>query len=156
MNTHIIRTLMVKDFRLYLSNRFFAFVTILGVVAYAAIYYLMPATVDENLELGVYMAQIPAQLEAIFQDEEVRLLRAESDAELQSKIAEGEIPAGFSFPENFIESLGSGDRVRSPSNWRTLPSAVLRLARADRSETSGHSNPARASRRCGLSASTAK
>ena len=45
---------------------------------------------------------------------------------------------------------------RSPITWRTFARALRRLVRADRSGNSGHSRPARVSRRWDRSASTAR
>ena len=52
MNLQVVRTLVVKDITLFFRNRFFALVSGLGVVAYAAIFFLMPSTVDEELAIA--------------------------------------------------------------------------------------------------------
>ena len=54
MNLRTISALVNKDYRLYFRNRFFAIITILGIVVYLIIYFVMPKTVDENLEIGLH------------------------------------------------------------------------------------------------------
>lgn len=109
MGWRMISALMLKDLKLYFANRFFAVITGLGLVAYIGIYLLMPAVVDEKLELGLYMAEIPAALEKLLADEEISLLRAESDEDLQAAVYEGDIHAGYSFPAGSLQKIVMGE-----------------------------------------------
>jgi ABC-2 type transport system permease protein len=111
MNWRVISTLMLKDLKLYFANRFFALITGLGLVAFIGIYFLMPSKVDEDLELGLYMSQMPAVLEELLEDEEVRFLLFDSDQALQASVAAGDIPAGYSFPDGSLEKIVMGERA---------------------------------------------
>lgn len=59
MNGQMIGALLRKDLVLFFSNRFFALVTVLALVFYAVIYYAMPGTVDETLEMAIYAPNLP-------------------------------------------------------------------------------------------------
>ncbi len=59
MNWQIISALVIKDLTLFFKNQFFAFVTVLSVVAYAGIYFIMPDIVDETLELALFAPSLP-------------------------------------------------------------------------------------------------
>ncbi len=111
MNARMISALIGKDLKLYFSNRLFALVTVLGLVSYTAIYFLMPATVDETLELGLYMANVPAPLEALLAESDLRFYRADSIDALQQAVLEGDVPAGYAFPDDLLVQLSRGEQV---------------------------------------------
>jgi ABC-2 type transport system permease protein len=110
MNRELLSAIIGKDFKLYFSNRFFALVTVLALVAFIALFFLLPDTVDETLELGLYMADMPAALQEMLDDEEVEFYRAQSVEALQQAVLDGDIPAGYAFPDDFLAQLRSGGR----------------------------------------------
>ena len=60
MNRHVIKTLLMKDFKLYFRNQLFAVITGLSIVLYLAIYFLMPNNVDDTVNVLIYSsAAIP-------------------------------------------------------------------------------------------------
>lgn len=134
MNPQIISALIGKDVKLYFSNRFFAVVTFLGLGAYILIYHLLPSTVEETLELGLYMTNMPPALEQTLAGEEVEFYRADSVEALQRAVLEGEIPAGYAFPDDMLETLRSGSTVTArlflspdvPPEFREMYEVVLR------------------------------
>ncbi len=111
MNTQMISALIGKDFKLYFANRFLAVITLLGLVAFLAIYFLLPATVNEQLELGLYLAEVPPALEEMLLAEDVRFYRAESVEALKQAVLEGDVPAGYAFPDDVLDQLHSGSKV---------------------------------------------
>ncbi len=111
MNARMIAALIGKDFKLYFANRLFAIVTLVGLVAYIAIYYLLPKTVDETLELGLYIREMPPALAELLESEEVKFYRAESVEALQQAVLDGDIPAGYAFPDHIITTIRSGENA---------------------------------------------
>lgn len=111
MNMRMIATMVGKDFKLYFANRLFGIITVVGLVMYVAIYYLMPTTVDETLELGVYMPEMPPALEELLDSEEVKFYRAESVEALRQAVLEGDIPAGYAFPDDLLAILSRGEKA---------------------------------------------
>ena len=57
MNWRTIKTLIAKDFKLFFRNKFFGVMTIFGMILYLVFYFIMPNTVDEKIEIGLYAPQ---------------------------------------------------------------------------------------------------
>jgi ABC-type Na+ efflux pump permease subunit len=100
--------LVAKDLRLFFRNRFFAFVTVLGLVAYAAIYLAMPRSVDEMIGLGLYAPILPPQFAQQLEAEGEPLLLAESEAGLRQAVLDGEINGGIALPKDIFEDFQAG------------------------------------------------
>jgi len=99
----------LQDFKLYFRNRFFALITVLALVAYIVIYFLMPSTVDETLEMAVYAPVLPPVLEqAGTQGLELKLM--ESEEKLKEAVTGGEYLAGLVVPSDFMDKLTSGQK----------------------------------------------
>jgi ABC-2 type transport system permease protein len=110
MNLRILFALVRKDFLLFFRNRFFALITVLALVAYSVIYYLLPSTVDEQLELGFYAESIPAQLQEELEAEGVELRTWDSVSALRSAVLEGEVQAGLALPDDLVAKILSGEK----------------------------------------------
>ena len=111
MNWRIIRALVAKDLTLFSRNRFFAFVSVLGVVAYAGLYFAMPSSVDEKLEIGLYAPMMPPIFEQI-QEEGLTIEMAESKEALKEAVTEGQYMAGVVLPFDIMEKLATGQKAR--------------------------------------------
>ncbi len=108
MNWGRIQALIAKDFSLFFRNRFIAIVTVMGIVLYIGFYFLMPKTVDETLEIGVYTpSDIPVFTQV--ESEGIRLTPVGSDEELSAGVTAGNYTAGISLPAGFFQSLASGE-----------------------------------------------
>jgi ABC-2 type transport system permease protein len=114
MNWRIIRTLVVKDLTLYFRNRFFAFITVLALVAYAVMYFLMPGAVDEEIEIGLYAPSMPSGFTAELREEGVILRTAASEEALKEAVGQEEYPVGVVLSADILEKLAAGqkDQVR--------------------------------------------
>jgi len=111
MNWQIVSALISKDFKLYFRNRFFTLITVLGLVAYIAIYFVLPRTVDETLEIAVYAPVLPPILEqAGSQGLELELM--ESEEQLKEAVVGGEYLAGVVVPPDLMDKLMSGEKGR--------------------------------------------
>ena len=111
MNPRLIGSLVHKDMSIFFRNRFFALITVVGVVAYVVIYFVMPKSVDDTLELGLYT---PVSLPA-FQQLPVAGLEFQSvDSEEQVKqgVIEGRFMAGVVLPADILDSLPAGQKPR--------------------------------------------
>jgi ABC-2 type transport system permease protein len=110
MNWQVVKALVVKDVTLFMRNQFFAFVSVLGVGAWAAIYILMPKSVDELLEIGLYAPSLPAAFTAQMAEEGMVLHEVESEAALTQAMEDGDYAVGIALPAGFSEALARGDR----------------------------------------------
>lgn len=111
MNVSVIGALAVKDLSLYFRNRLFGVITIIGLVAYVVIYLIMPATVEETLEIGLVGTDIPATFE-LARQEGLTLTQFESEAALREALTEGSLPAGIALPAGLSEEIAAGTRPK--------------------------------------------
>ncbi len=109
MNLRIIGALVAKDFSLFFRNRFFTLVTVLGLVLYMVIYFIMPSSVNENLEIGLYA---PVMLPAFeqMQGEGLEIEVVESEELLKEGVTEGQYVAGIMLPADIMEGFMSGQK----------------------------------------------
>lgn len=59
MNTRVIKALIRKDLALFASNRFYMLITVIGLVFYIGIYFVLPVPLDEKLSLAMYVPIVP-------------------------------------------------------------------------------------------------
>ena len=52
----------------------------------------MPSSVDEDLDLGLYIPEIPPVLQEFIDKEEITFVQFDSDEALQAAVLEGDIP----------------------------------------------------------------
>jgi ABC-2 type transport system permease protein len=112
MNPRLITALVAKDLTLFFRNRYFTYITIAGLFAYIGIYFAMPRSVDETLELGLFAPSLPPILEQLQEAQGLSLARFDSLETLQAAVINGQYPAGIALPAGFLDRLMSGDPVR--------------------------------------------
>lgn len=108
MNRQTIQAVVKKDLTLFLRNRFFAFITIGGLIAYIIIYFLLPSEVNETYRIGFYVSELPTEITEVLENESLEVYYAESEEELKKAVLDAEVTAGFAFPENFVEVISGG------------------------------------------------
>jgi len=94
MNIRIIKELAAKDIRLLLRDRFFLFISLLGLAFVIAAYLLLPGSVDEKIEMGLYAPEIPRLLSDELAAEGIVVKRKDSRPALKQAVAEGELSLG--------------------------------------------------------------
>ncbi|MCP4358886.1 MAG: ABC transporter permease [Chloroflexi bacterium] len=108
MNTQLITTIIAKDLSLYFRNRFFGFVTILGLVAYAGMYYLLPSSVDETLTVGFYAPSMPSAIVEPLAEAGVVLETAVSEEAMLVAMGNGDYNVGVVVPDELLPNLAAG------------------------------------------------
>jgi len=109
MNLGTIVALVRKDFSLFFRNRFFAIMTPLGIIAYLIIYFVMPSSVNESLEIGLYAPVMPPAFEQI-QEEGLEIELVESEEALREAVTGGRYVAGIALPADIMEKFMSGQK----------------------------------------------
>lgn len=109
MNGRIIGALVVKDLLLYFRNRFFAVITVLALVFYAAIYFVLPSTVDETITIAAYAPQLPDAMAQMLDAQSVELVTYESAEALREAVENGDEQAGIVLDEATMTALTNGD-----------------------------------------------
>lgn len=109
----MIRVLVQKDLTLFFRNRFFAFITVLGLVVWIAIFYALPKTVDEILELGIVAPDVPPSALAALEEEEEGLvvIKAGSEEALKAAMLEGDYNVGAVLPAGFMDQIAAGGKA---------------------------------------------
>ena len=110
MNLRVIRALAAKDFSLFFRNRFYTYITILGIIVYLIIYFVMPPTVDEELEVGLYAPVLPPVFELIQQEEGLEFEVFDSEEALRDAVTEGEYTAGVALPADIMDKFAAGQK----------------------------------------------
>ena len=131
MNWRIIGTLAAKDLSLFFRKKGIVALTILGLVFYLVIYFVIPSTVNEDLEIGIYAPGIPP----IFQklpEEGLEITTVASEEELKDAVIDGTYIVGVSLPSDFFDKVNSGQKPDiqlyfTPDAPPELKSAVVTL-----------------------------
>jgi ABC-2 type transport system permease protein len=133
MKLSVIAALIRKDFTLYFKNTLFAFLTILMLVFYAVIFFLLPNQVDETIELGWVGPTLPGTFMEDLEAEGLILRMFASEADLQAAIQAGDEQIGVALPEDFVQQIRSGAKPRArvyiqsevPEEFRDIYSLVI-------------------------------
>lgn len=109
MNWRIISTLIAKDFSLFFRKRFFTALTAVGLIMYLVIYFIMPNSVNDTLELGLY-TPVTLPVFTQLQEEGLEIVVVESEAALKEAVIDGKYVAGASLPADILEKLSSNQK----------------------------------------------
>lgn len=109
MNLRIVSALISKDFSLFFRKKFFTALTAVALIMYLVIYFVMPSSVNETLELGVYA---PVALPAFtqIQEEGLEIVIVESEMALKEAVIDGKYVAGVSLPADIVQKLISNQK----------------------------------------------
>ena len=110
MNGRVIGTLIAKDLTLFFKNRFFAFITVLGLVFYIAVYFLMPNTVDERLDLAIYAADLPPLIGDQLAEGSFEVAMFASEEALRQSIEDGDQSVGIALPDGLLSGKPAGSK----------------------------------------------
>jgi ABC-2 type transport system permease protein len=111
----VISAILAKDVKAFRRDRFIVFITILTLITWAIVFYLLPSSVDETVELGVVVAELPtgaqdgAGLSGLNQDG-VEITRYPTEVALRDAVAAQDVTAGFAIPRGFMTEIASGEQ----------------------------------------------
>lgn len=115
MNREAIGAILRKDLVAFSRDRFYVFITTLGLVAFVGMYWLLPSSVDETIRLGVYQAGLGEVMAPLLgaDTEALAVTSFESPQALVQAVEDGTngIVAGISFPADFVATAGTGTPV---------------------------------------------
>ncbi|MCB0026486.1 MAG: ABC transporter permease [Anaerolineales bacterium] len=112
MNPSIIAALVKKDLTLFFRNRFFAFITVLALVFYIVIYWVMPNTVDDTFTLAIYAPGLTGQLADLSDAEGLELVNYDSIDQLKSDVENGDQQIGAVITDEALAQIATGERAR--------------------------------------------
>ncbi|NJD28583.1 MAG: ABC transporter permease [Chloroflexi bacterium] len=113
LRTHfsIIGAIVGKDLREFSRDRFWMVLTPIALVAYIGLFWLLPATVDETISVGVYQRGLDAVIAEIGVDEAsgLEIVEFASPAALEAAVDAGDrVSIGIAFPDDLLEALAAG------------------------------------------------
>ncbi len=101
MKPRIIRSLAANDLRLH-SRDIVSIMNMAGFVIFIAIYFIMPASVNESFEVGLYAPEMPGFLPDQMGNEGLKVKILDSEAHLKQAVAEKELPVGVMLPQALV------------------------------------------------------
>ena len=108
MKWRIIGAIVLKDLFLYFRNRFIAVITVLGIVAFLVLYFVMPGATSVT-EVGLYAPVVPSA----FAEEEskyIDFVMIDSEVALREAVAGGEYYVGIALPADIMEKFDRGEK----------------------------------------------
>ena len=109
MSLRIVAALVAKDLSLFFRNKFFGLITGLAIVLYIVIYFVMPSSVNETLQIGLYAEVVPPAFEQVA-EEGIVFETVESEDALVEAVTEGQYAAGVALPPDILDLLASGEK----------------------------------------------
>jgi ABC-2 type transport system permease protein len=126
----IVGSIVRKDMRSWSRDRLWVVLTVLVLVMFGVLFWVLPDSVEETIYVGVYPPELAEALEEATASEEgldtgeteavgVNVVEFDSEEEMVTTIEEGEkvevaggeeeVTIGLAFPEGFIEQTAMGD-----------------------------------------------
>jgi ABC-2 type transport system permease protein len=110
MKTSVIKALLKKDFALFTSNRFYMLITIVGLVFYIGIYFILPAQMEEEFSLGMYAPVVPPAFTQLTENEGVDIEFFTDEESLKQAVLDGDYVAGIALPPDIMQTWAEGGK----------------------------------------------
>ena len=115
MNLGVITAILRKDLVAFSRDRFYVFITVLGLIAFVAMYWFLPSSVDETVRIGIYQTGLDDMFEPIAaaDSEGIAVTVFESPEALIAAVEDGSdgIVAGIAFPPDLADRGGGATTV---------------------------------------------
>lgn len=112
MSWRIIRALVIKDIKIFFRDKFFGVMTIFAMALYIVIYFLMPSTMNETIEIGLYVPHAANLFGNIPEHEALIVRTMETEDELKQSIIDKKLYMGISVPDDVLQSVMSGEKPK--------------------------------------------
>jgi ABC-2 type transport system permease protein len=106
MNFGVVSAIFRKDVVAFSRDRFYVFITFVGLIAFVALFWLLPNSVDETIRLGVTQTGLDELLAPITETQHgLRIAEFPSVDDLTRAVEAGtdNIVAGMAFPPDFVD-----------------------------------------------------
>jgi ABC-2 type transport system permease protein len=112
MNMRVIKALLKKDIALFLSNRFYLLITVVGLVFYIGIYFILPAQIDEKLSLAMYAPVVPPAFSQLTGYEGVDIKTYNNEDELKQSVLKGDYQVAISLAPDIMNIWAQGNKPK--------------------------------------------
>jgi ABC-2 type transport system permease protein len=110
MSARIIGALLKKDTALFVSNRFYLLMTVLGIIFYVGIYFVLPRDVDEKLSLAMYAPVVPPAFNQLANEEGAEIEFFSSEEALRQAVLDGDYQVAIALPADIVEVWAAGGK----------------------------------------------
>jgi hypothetical protein len=110
MNTRVIKALLKKDIALFMSNRFYLLITVIGLVFYIGIYFVLPARLDEKLSLAMYAPVMPPAFTQLTEHQGVDVKYFSTEESLRQAVLAGDYQAAIALPPDIMATWAAGGK----------------------------------------------
>ena len=108
-----VRAFVAKDLRIHARDRFYVVVTVVGLVFFVGVFWLLPAEVDETLRLGVHVEGADPLTALIGDEEGLEVVHFDTSAALEEAVRQGDtLLAGLDLPADLPGVLADGGQPR--------------------------------------------
>ncbi len=111
----IIRAIVGKDLREFSRDKFFMLITVLGLVAYVALYWFLPSDVEESISVGIHQSGMDSLFAELEEDGGIEFTLVESRVDLETALGFGDsepdnkLDIGLEFPPDFLSTVSAGE-----------------------------------------------
>jgi ABC-2 type transport system permease protein len=110
MNTRVIKALLKKDIALFRSNRFYLLITVIGLVFYIGVYFVLPARLDEKLSLAMYAPVVPPAFTQLTEHQGVDIRYFSTEESLRQAVLNGDYQAAIALPPDIMTTWAAGGK----------------------------------------------
>jgi ABC-2 type transport system permease protein len=126
MNRRIITALLKKDLSLFLNNRFYLLITIVGIVFYIGIYFILPSGIDEKLSLAIHAPIMPPVFSQLLNQEGFDTRTYSDVAEMKNAVLDGDFAVAISLPADIMEVWEHGGKPEITVYYASTASAEIK------------------------------
>jgi ABC-2 type transport system permease protein len=110
MNNRTVKALLKKDIALFMSNRFYMLITVIGLVFYVGIYFVLPSQTNEKLNLAMYAPVLPSAFSQLTEHKGADVEFFSSEEALKQAVLDGDYQVAISLPPDIMETWNAGNK----------------------------------------------
>ncbi len=110
MNWRVVGALLKKDTVLFRSDRFYFFITVIGIIFYIAVYFLMPSRVNEKLKLAIFAPVLPPAFEQLAASEGIDAGFFHDVDGLKQAVLDGDYEVAVALPADIMDVWSAGGK----------------------------------------------
>lgn len=125
MKINVVKALLKKDMALFLSNRFYMLITVIGLVFYIGIYFVLPVQSDEEFSMAMYAPVVPPAFSQLTEHEGVDIEFFDDEDTLKQSVLKGDYQVAIVLPPDIMDTWSSGGKPQITVYYSsTAPSEI--------------------------------
>ncbi|MDD5287593.1 MAG: ABC transporter permease [Dehalococcoidales bacterium] len=128
MSTRIIKALLKKDTALFKSNRFYTLITVVGIIFYVGIYFILPSQVDEKLSMAMYAPVVPPAFDMLANEDGLDIKYLPDENVLKQAVLDGDYQVAIALPADIVDTWNAGGKPKITVYYGSTASTEIRDA----------------------------